>query len=132
MSSHIALIATEPARLPATAERARRPVGEPMQRAGGPHQTEPLGPAASATPAPAQPAESDARDVIEAVEVVRDFVTDVRRELQFSVDEDSGRTIITVIDADSGKIIRQIPPEEILEIARSVANGGFNLIDSRA
>ena len=132
MSSHIALIATEPVRASVSAEQVRREVGEQMPRAGGQSISEPLSPTASTAPAPAQPAEPEVRDVKDAVERIRNFVTDVRRELQFSVDEDSGRTIITVIDSDSGKIIRQIPPEEILEIARSVANGGFNLIDSRA
>ncbi|MCG8323946.1 MAG: flagellar protein FlaG [Thiotrichales bacterium] len=41
----------------------------------------------------------------------------VRRELHFSVNKDSGRTIITVIDSETKEVIRQIPPEEVVALA---------------
>jgi flagellar protein FlaG len=37
--------------------------------------------------------------------------------LQFSVHEDTGQTVIKVVDKDTGKVIRQIPPQEMLELA---------------
>lgn len=55
-----------------------------------------------------------------AVAKVQDFVQVVQRDLKFSVDEDSGRTIVTVLDSDSGEVIRQIPPERILQIAENL------------
>lgn len=40
--------------------------------------------------------------------------------LEFSVDDSTGRTIVRVTDAATGEMIRQIPSEEMLEIARSL------------
>ena len=48
----------------------------------------------------------------------------VNRELQFSVDEDSGYTVIKVMDAKTQKVIRQIPGEEALKFARMLNEGG--------
>lgn len=43
------------------------------------------------------------------------------RSLQFSVDEDSGRTVIKIIDTATGEQIKQIPAEELLEISRKLS-----------
>jgi len=37
--------------------------------------------------------------------------------LQFSVHNDTGQTVVRVVDKDSGKLIRQIPPQELLDLA---------------
>jgi flagellar protein FlaG len=51
--------------------------------------------------------------------------------LQFSVDEETERTVIKVIDSESGELIRQIPDEVFLELARKLNDdGGFQLIDA--
>ena len=57
-------------------------------------------------------------DLEKAVSEINDYVQTLNRSLQFSVDDDSGRTVIKVIDPQSDEVIRQIPPEEILAIAR--------------
>lgn len=41
----------------------------------------------------------------------------VQRNLAFSVDEPSGRTVIRVVDTATGDTIRQIPSEEALELS---------------
>lgn len=132
MSSQIAAVVNDAART-VTHDRARRQYDARETHAGAEAVVvvapEAARPAASAAP---EAAAVETPELEAAVENIRDFVSDVRRELQFSVDEDSGRTIITVIDSDSGEIIRQIPPEEVMQIAKSVADGTVNLIDSRA
>lgn len=40
--------------------------------------------------------------------------------LSFSVDDATGKTVVRVSDAKTGEMIRQIPSEELLEIARSL------------
>ncbi|MDH3645495.1 MAG: flagellar protein FlaG [Gammaproteobacteria bacterium] len=126
MSSQIALVATEPVRTPT--ERARR--SDVVNRAGGQQVAEQITPPAGKTP---DLVATKAPELRVAVDTVREFVADMQRDLQFTVDENSGRTIITVIDSESGKIVRQIPSEELLQIAETVASGGsINLIDSRA
>jgi flagellar protein FlaG len=37
--------------------------------------------------------------------------------LQFSVHEDTGQTVVRVVDKDTGELIRQIPPQELLDLA---------------
>ncbi len=46
------------------------------------------------------------------------YVQSVQRNLNFSIDESSGQTVIKVIDSESEEIIRQIPSEEMLALAR--------------
>ena len=71
-------------------------------------------------------------DLKKMVERLNEFVSDVQRDLKFSVDDASGRTVITVYHAETGEIVRQIPSEEALQIARAVAEGSLQLIDSEA
>ena len=56
-------------------------------------------------------------EVIERqVESINSKVQNLQRDLQFSVDADSGRTIIKVIDSETQQTIRTIPPEDITVI----------------
>lgn len=52
------------------------------------------------------------------VDQVNDFISSINKGLSFRVDEESGRDVVTIYEADTGDIIRQIPDEELLEILR--------------
>jgi len=54
----------------------------------------------------------------EVVDNLNELAQSVQRKLEFTVDEDSGKTIIKVIDAETGDTIRDIPPEEILNMQK--------------
>ncbi|MFN2308627.1 MAG: flagellar protein FlaG [Gammaproteobacteria bacterium] len=54
----------------------------------------------------------------QAVSDINNYVQSVRRELQFSIDETLGRTVIKVLDSETQEIVRQIPTEEVLALAR--------------
>lgn len=56
-------------------------------------------------------------DVNDAVERVRTQVQSLQRDLNFSVDDSTGQVVIQVLDGDSGKVVRQIPSEDILRLA---------------
>ena len=56
-------------------------------------------------------------DVNDAVERVRIQVQSLQRDLNFSVDDSTGQVVIQVLDGDSGKVVRQIPSEDILRLA---------------
>lgn len=58
---------------------------------------------------------SELEDVIVSL---NDYVQSIQRELQFSIDEESGRSIVKIIDSQSDEVIKQIPSEEIMAIAR--------------
>ncbi|AKH69440.1 flagellar protein FlaG [Spongiibacter sp. IMCC21906] len=68
----------------------------------------------------------------QAVAKLNEFLKDRERELEFSVDDATGRTILKVIHAESGEVIRQIPPEELLNVIRTFIEGTGSLIDEQA
>ncbi len=72
---------------------------------------------------PAAPAQTNAADptqIKDAVSKLNDYVQSVQRNLSFSVDKDSGETVIKVYDAQTKEVIRQIPPDETLRLAASI------------
>jgi flagellar protein FlaG len=44
----------------------------------------------------------------------------VRRNLAFSIDEETGREVIRVIDSETKEVIRQLPPEQILHMIAQI------------
>ena len=68
----------------------------------------------------------NAKDIEKAVSQVNKFIQQIGRDLEFSVDDASGRVVITVREHETGKIIRQIPPEELLVIAKLVRENFTN------
>ena len=62
----------------------------------------------------------DEKIVESVVSRISDFVQNFQRDLQFTVDKESGRTVIKVIDSKTEELIRQIPAEETLRIARNL------------
>ncbi len=66
-----------------------------------------------------------------AVANVSDYVQTVQRDIQFTVDEDLHRTVVKVIDSESGEVIRQIPDDIFLELARRLNDDGeFRLLNA--
>jgi flagellar protein FlaG len=79
------------------------------------------GTSASPTPraAPAAPSQSEARERMAAVaQQLRDYLRSNGRDLEFRVDADTHAMVITVREAASGAVIRQIPNEEALQMRR--------------
>jgi len=52
-----------------------------------------------------------------AVERFKTIVQDLQRNLDFSVDDSSGQVVVRVMDGESGKLIRQIPSEDLLRLS---------------
>ena len=78
--------------------------------------------AASGQELPLDQAEERAsvQQVESAVSKISDFVQNFQRDLQFSIDKDSDRLVVKVVDSETQEVIRQIPSEEMLRIARSL------------
>ena len=68
--------------------------------------------------AAAQQQSQSAQELAQATRDLSDYIQTVSRSLQISVDQDLGSTVITVMDSDTDEIVRQIPSEEVLQIAR--------------
>ena len=75
---------------------------------------------------PADKARSDKEpgNVDEAVEALNNDAQVIQRELQFTVDKASGFTVIKVIDSTTEEVIRQLPSEEAIKVARRLREGG--------
>ncbi len=74
----------------------------------------------------------DQAELNQAVKQINDFVQDIQRNIEFSVDDDTGRTVIKVFDSSSEELIRQIPNEEVLELAKNLKNSNGLLFNAKA
>lgn len=95
--------------LTATAVRASKP-GEPVDRHG--RATE-AADSRSASEPQRQPLE-------QAVSNIEGFVQTIRRDLDFALDDSTGRMVVKVTDRASGNVVRQIPSEEALRLAENL------------
>lgn len=57
-------------------------------------------------------------DLDEVVKSLNVQVQNVQRNLQFSIDEATGKQVVIVSDANTDDVIRQLPSEEALELAK--------------
>lgn len=117
MSNEIARVASLPAAAIATADSAR------AKSAG-------LATAApEAQPQPQQaPAASPVPDVAQAVQRIQSYLKSVNHALEFRIDSDSGRTVVSVRDVETGSLIRQFPSEEVLRLAQLAEEQGVALL----
>lgn len=65
-------------------------------------------------------AEPSQQALDEALLEMNEFVQARNKQLNFSVDEDSGKQVVKVTDSESGDVIRQIPTEEVLNLSRRI------------
>jgi len=75
----------------------------------------------------------DMDEVNQVVESINSYLQSTKRALEFSVDDSSGRTVITVMDGEREEVIRQIPPEAVLALVEQFQTeqelGGTGLAD---
>ena len=69
---------------------------------------------------PAAGAAASRDDLTAAVKKINDSMPASAQSLQFSIDEDSKDIVVKVIDQSTKEVVRQIPTEEALEIAKSL------------
>ncbi|MFL0797177.1 MAG: flagellar protein FlaG [Cellvibrionaceae bacterium] len=69
------------------------------------------------------------KELEQAVTKMNDFIQKESRDLHFSIDDESGHTVVRVLDRGTGETIRQIPNEDFLHMARlAKANEPVSLI----
>jgi flagellar protein FlaG len=72
---------------------------------------------------------SDRQAVQTAATQIESYLKSSGRELEFRVDESSGQMVVSVRDAASGDLIRQIPGEAVLRMARFLNENKPSLVD---
>jgi flagellar protein FlaG len=61
-----------------------------------------------------------ALSIEDAIKRISDFVSPSQSSLSFSVDDVSGRQVVTITDSQSNEVIRQFPSKEAITIARAL------------
>jgi flagellar protein FlaG len=73
------------------------------------------------------------RQVQEAVAKLNDYIQSVQRDLEFNLDEDSGRVVVKVVDRSTNEVVRQIPEEVALKLARNLqSEEPISLLNTKA
>jgi flagellar protein FlaG len=77
------------------------------------------------------PSKEDPEALKAAVQEIEKFVQSVRRNLEFSIDEASGKVVVKVIASETGEVVRQLPSAEALKIADSLQSAHSLLFDAK-
>lgn len=63
---------------------------------------------------------SEKKNLDQAVDAINKFLSPVSSSIQFSIDEESGRTLVKVIDTNTNDVLRQFPSKDALAISRQL------------
>ena len=74
--------------------------------------------------------EGDHKRLQQAVERMNTKMVDGGRGLAFRVDPDLGRPVVTVTNKETGEVIRQIPNEVVIQMARSIEDAKGLLLNT--
>ena len=80
---------------------------------------QPVAPVTNVNSTPESSAHHDAQ-VNDVVDHINQAIQSLSRNLNFSVDKDTGITVVKVLDTETNQLIRQIPGDEILSIAKAI------------
>lgn len=76
------------------------------------------------------PVPQDANTAVRAAaQQIDSYLKSIGREVEFRVDDETGTTVVTVRETATGDVIRQIPNEEVLQLARRFAASSGSLLD---
>jgi flagellar protein FlaG len=70
--------------------------------------------------------------VAKAAADLQQFVQSMGRNLSFSVDDTTGYHVVRVVNPSTGELVRQLPSEELLQIARDFERLNNVLVSQRA
>lgn len=85
------------------------------------------GDVANAVTQPAKP-----EQVQEAIDQIQKFTQTLAQNLNFSIDEETGKTVVKVMDTQTNEVIRQIPSAEAIDIARTIGKIQGTLFNDKA
>ncbi len=70
--------------------------------------------------------------VKEAIKNINEYIKSFQRSLSFTIDEESETPIIKVLDESDGTVVRQLPSENLLEIAQHLSEAQGLLFNDKA
>jgi flagellar protein FlaG len=130
-SAQVISLKTAAVRVPEKADRTERP-----------QEVNNSPPAGESGPAPNAPQENTAatplvngKDPLEqAAQAIEKFVNDAgaNTKLRIDKDDETGRFVYKSVDSESGKVIKQFPPETILQIISKFRDPEGLVLDNKA
>lgn len=72
------------------------------------------------------------RDVEDAVDSINNSIEHINRTLRFSLHEDTQQMIVRVVNIATDEVIKEIPPEDVLDTVARIREMIGLLIDERA
>lgn len=70
---------------------------------------------------PAKKSTQTKDEIEKTVSALNSFVQSIQRGIQFSLHEETGRSVITITDRETGEEIRKFPSDQVLAIAEHIA-----------
>lgn len=71
-------------------------------------------------PEPAKKATISETEIKQALEAINRFITPVNGDIEFAQDQDTGKTLVKIVDNQTKTVLRQIPTKEAIEIAKGL------------
>ena len=71
----------------------------------------------------------DKDDAKEAVKKINDTAEILNRKIHIDIEKDLNLAVVKVIDKETEKVVRQIPPEEVVELSKNAKDMKGLLID---
>jgi flagellar protein FlaG len=71
-------------------------------------------------------------DISKAVEQIQGYLKDSGKNLSVTFDDSADRYVTRVVSSDTGEVVRVIPSEEVLEVARAINEQLGGLVNQRA
>lgn len=100
---------------PAGRQAASAATGAPVSIPAIPNKAAPV-----AIHAASRPTAVDAAELKHALDAINKFLKPVVGNIEFSIDQDSGRTVVKIVDTETHTVIRQTPSREVLAIAKEL------------
>ncbi len=71
-------------------------------------------------------------ELAQAVAEMNQHFQNVQRNIHFSIDDETGTTVVKVIESDTEEVIRQIPSEEIVALSKYLEENAGRIIRAEA
>ena len=71
-------------------------------------------------------------DIEKIVAQAQESLKPIDSRIQLSVDQDLNRVVVKVLDGDSGELIRQFPPEDVLQVQRFLKEQSGLILEEQA
>ena len=102
---------------------------EPPSGLGRPTQVEPR--TAESQPRETEPIQIDRATAEKIAEAIKHFVSSMDVKLNFQIHDDTGTIMVRVINEETGEVVREIPPSQILDLAARIDKMIGALFDAR-